>query len=555
MSTASPKNPRLPAVICLVLAAVTLAVYWPVTRHGFINFDDPPYITENPNVQSGLTWHGLAWAFQIGYAAYWQPLTWISHMLDCQLFGLHAAGHHFVNILFHAANAVLLFLLLNRLTGAAWRSAFVAAFFAWHPLRVESVAWAAERKDVLSGFFWMLTLLTYARFVQKSEVRSQRSEIRAPASSFWLPTSGYYLLALFFFACGLMSKPMVVTLPFVLLLLDYWPLNRIRNSEFGIRNFIKLLLEKLPFFALSAAGSIVMSIAQKGNMSIWSLTELSWSLRLENAAVSYLRYVSKMFWPTDLAVIYPYPHHWPAALVMTAAAFLVAWTGLALWRNRENPYLAVGWFWFLGTLVPVIGLVQTGMQSMADRFTYLPGIGLLIAVVWGANDLFKRPDQKKYLAIAGAVALAGCLMATSIQISYWQNDLKLFAHTVEVTTDNYAAEVCLGEALERNGHGDNALPFYSDAVRIEPDYPPGQFKLGMILLEQGRAEEASNHLALAAQLSPRDPVIQFDFGTFLLQHGQPDEAANYFRAALAANPDFAEAKTNLAAALAGQRGK
>jgi tetratricopeptide (TPR) repeat protein len=551
MATATPKSPRLPAIICLVLAAATLAVYWPVTRHGFINFDDPPYITENPNVQSGLTWHGLAWAFQIGYAAYWQPLTWISHMLDCQLFGLHAAGHHLVNILFHAANAMLLFLLLNRLTGATWRSAFVAAFFVWHPLRVESVAWAAERKDVLSGFFWMLTLLAYtgyARRVKRDEC--QLTGTVSIASPVTRRPSCFYILALFFFACGLMSKPMVVTLPFVLLLLDYWPLKRFNDLTIQ-----RLLLEKLPFFALSATASIVMSIAQKTNMSIWSLTELPLRLRLENAAVSYLRYVSKMFWPTDLAVIYPYPHQWPAALVMTAVAFLVGWTALALWRIRQNPYLAVGWFWFLGTLVPVIGFVQTGMQSMADRFTYLPGIGLLIAVVWSAYDLFQKTDQKKYLAIAGAVALAGCLMATSIQINYWQNDLKLFAHTVEVTTDNYAAEVCLGEALERDGHGDNALPFYSDAVRIEPDYPPGQFKLGMILLEQGRADEASSHLALAAQLAPRDPVIQFDFGTFLLQHGQPDEAANYFMATLAANPDFAEAKTNLAAALAGQRGK
>jgi hypothetical protein len=542
MATATPKPPRLPAVICLALAVVTFAVYWPVTRHGFINFDDPPYITENPNVLSGLTWHGLAWAFQIGYAAYWQPLTWISHMLDCQMFGLNAAGHHFVNILFHAANAVLLFLLLNQLTGATWRSAFVAAFFAWHPLRVESVAWAAERKDVLSGFFWMLTLLAYVRYAQKKSFSSQPSTLN-------------YFLAVFFFACGLMSKPMVVTLPFVLLLLDYWPLGRMRSAECGIRNFKNLLLEKLPFFALSAAGSVVMSIAQKGNMSIWSLTELPLSLRLENAAVSYLRYVSKMFWPADLAVIYPYPHHWPAALVMTAVAFLVIWTGIALWRVRQNPYLAVGWLWFLGTLVPVIGFVQTGMQSMADRFTYLPGIGLLIAVVWGANDLFKRADRKKYPAIAGAVALAGCLVATSIQIGYWQNDLKLFAHTVGVTTDNYAAEVCLGEALERAGHGDNALPFYSDAVRVEPDYPLGQFKLGMILLEQGRADEASNHLAAAAQLAPRDPVTQFDFGTFLLQHGKPDEAAIRFKAALAASPDFAAAKTSLAAALAAQRGR
>jgi tetratricopeptide (TPR) repeat protein len=378
---------------------------------------------------------------------------------------------------------------------------------------------------------------------------------RNPVFLLHSPSFGSYFLALFFFACGLMSKPMVVTLPFVLLLLDYWPLNRIRTPDFGLRIFIKLVLEKLPFFALSVAGSIVMSIAQKGNMSIWSLSELPLSLRFENAAVSYLRYVSKMFWPTDLAVIYPYPHHWPAALVITAAVFLAAWTALALWRIRDNSYLAVGWFWFLGTLVPVIGFVQTGMQSMADRFTYLPGIGLLIAVVWCADALVKKPNQKKYLAITGAAALAGCLTVTSIQINYWQSDLKLFAHTVKVTTDNYAAEVCLGESLERAGHGDNALLFYSDAVRIEPDYPLGQFNLGMILLEQGRADEASNHLAAAAQLSPRDPVMQFDFGTYLLQHGRPDAAANYFRAALADRPYFPEAKTNLATSLAGQRGK
>jgi hypothetical protein len=539
---------QIRVAIYVTLAAVTLAVYWPVTRHGFINFDDPPYITENPNVRAGLTWHGLAWAFQIGYAAYWQPLTWISHMVDCQLFGTNAAGHHFVSILFHAANAVLLFLLLTRLTGSTWRSAFVAAFFVWHPLRVESVAWAAERKDVLSGFFWMLTLLAYARFAEESKVQSPKSKV-------------FYVLALLMFACGLMSKPMVVTLPFVLLLLDYWPLKRI--AECGVRSaesnqastIGRLLLEKVPFFALSAAGSVVMSIAQRGNLSVWSLAQLPPGFRIENALVSYLRYISKTFWPADLALIYPYPHHWPVALVTVAAVLLAAWTAFALWRVRQNPYLAVGWFWFLGTLVPVIGLVQTGMQSMADRFTYLPGIGLLIAVVWGADAICKRPGQKKILAIAGAAALVGCLVVTSIQISCWRSDLKLFAHTVGVTTDNYAAEVCLGDALERAGHGNEALPFYEDAVRVEPGYPLGQSRLGMILLEQGRADEASNHLAIAAQLSSREPVMQFNFGTYLLQHGKPDEAVTYFKAALAINPDFPEAKSGLAAALAAKPGK
>lgn len=547
MSTASPKNPRLFAVICVALAIVTLAVYWPVTRHGFVNFDDPPYITENPNIQSGLTWHGLVWAFQTGYAAYWQPLTWISHMMDCQLFGLNPVGHHFVNILFHVANVLLLFLLLNRLTGATWRSAFVAAFFAWHPLRVESVAWAAERKDVLSAFFWMLTLLAYVKHMTSDKWRVTRTA--GILSRVTCHVSPSYFLSLFFFACGLMSKPMVVTLPFILLLLDFWPLNRF-EPRISAQKTASLFIEKLPFFALSAAGSIVMSIAQKGNLSVWSLTELPLGFRIENALVSYLRYVSKIFWPADLALIYPYPHHWPAALVMAAAALLVAWTGLSLWRIKENPYLAVGWFWFLGTLVPVIGIVQVGMQSMADRFSYLPGIGLLIAVVWGAEALFKQPQQKKYLSIAGAAALAGCLAVTSIQINYWQNDVKLFAHTVKVTVDNYAAEVCLGEALERAGHGDDALTFYADAVRIEPDYPLGQFKLGMILLEQGRADEASNHLAIAAQLAPRDPVMQFDFGTYLLQHGKPEDAATLFKAALAAKPDFPEAKRELARLLA-----
>jgi len=546
MPSASPKNSRFFAVICVALAVVTLAVYWPITRHGFVNFEDPPYITENPNIQSGLTWHGLVWAFQIGYAAYWQPLTWISHMIDCQLFGLNPAGHHFINILFHAANAVLLFLLLNRLTGAMWRSAFVAAFFAWHPLRVESVAWAAERKDVLSAFFWMLTLLAYTRYARTVTGGRWRVAGGEPdaASPVTRHPSLFYFAALFFFACGLMSKPMVVTLPFVLLLLDYWPLKRFNDSTIQ-----RLLLEKVPFFALSVAGSIVMSIAQKGNLSIWSLTQLPLGLRIENALVSYLRYISKTFWPSDLAVIYPYPHHWPALLVITAAALLVTWTGLALWRVKENPYLAVGWLWFLGTLVPVIGIVQTGMQSMADRFSYLPGIGLLIAVVWGADALFKGPQQKKYLSIAGAVALAGCLAVTSIQINYWQNDLKLFAHTVKVTANNYAAEVCLGEALERAGHGDDALMIYAESVRVEPVYPLGQFKLGMILLERGRGDEASNHLAAAAQLAPRDPVMQFDFGIYLLQHGKPDEAATHFKAALAAKPDFPEARRSLDEAL------
>jgi tetratricopeptide (TPR) repeat protein len=546
MSAPFLKNPRWFAIICFALATVTLAVYWPVTRHGFIYFDDPPYITDNPTVQSGLTWHGLVWAFQIGYAAYWQPLTWISHMMDCQLFGLNPAGHHFVNILFHIANVLLLFLLLNRLTGSMWRSAFVAAFFAWHPLRVESVAWAAERKDVLSGFFWMLTLLAYARAMTGEKcLVTKNGDAPAPVvPPVTRHRSLFYFLALLFFACALMSKPIVVTLPFVLLLLDFWPLNRFA-SPLPARKAVNLFIEKLPFFALAVADSLVMVMAQKENPSVWSLTELPMNFRIENALVSYLRYVAKTIWPVDLALIYPYPHHWPVVVVLMSAALLAAWTAFSLWRIKKSPYLAVGWFWFLGMLVPVIGITQVGMQSMADRFTYLPGIGLLIVLVWGADELFKRPEQKKFLAVAGAVALTGCLGVTAIQINYWQNDLKLFAHAVEVTTDNYPAEVCLGEALQRAGRRDEAFALYADAVRLQPDYPLAQFDLAMSLLERGNSLEASNHLAIAAQLSPHDAVLQYDFGLLLAQRGNPGEAAAFFRAALAAKPDFADARRQL----------
>jgi hypothetical protein len=541
MAAANSTSKQMTAKICLALAAITLLVYSPMLWHGFVNYDDPDYIINNPHVQAGLTWPGIVWAFQSGEASNWHPLTWISHMADCQMFGPNPAGHHLTSLLFHTANTLLLFLLLNRLTGALWRSAFVAALFAWHPLHVESVAWASERKDVLSAFFWMLTLLAYTRFANLSKVQSPKSKV-------------FYVLALFLFACGLMSKPMVVTLPFVLLLLDFWPLGRftIHDSRFTILS--RLVLEKLPFFALTAASCIITFMVQRG--ALWSAASLPFSFRLENAVMSYVRYLSKMFWPADLALIYPYPHHWPLAAVITVVFLLAMWSVLFLWWAKRFPYLAVGWFWYLGTLVPAIGLVQAGVQSMADRYTYLPGIGLFIIVAWGLNDLLNSQSQKtKIAAAAGSLALAGCLAVTSIQLKYWRNSVVLFLHAIQATTDNYAADDCLGKALEDIGKNNDAEQFYAQCVKIEPDYPMGQFDLGMIQLQQGRPDEASNHLATAAQLAPQNPVMQFDFGTFLLQHGKPDEAAGYFKAALAAKPDFAEAKTSLAAALAAKTGK
>jgi protein O-mannosyl-transferase len=528
MSAANFTRKQLMAIVCLALASVTLLVYAPMLWHGFVNYDDPDYITGNPHVTGGLTWANVVWAFTSSDAANWHPLTWISHMTDCQLFGVnHPAGHHLMNMLFHTANSLLLFLLLEKLTGAIWRSFFVAALFAWHPLHVESVAWASERKDVLSAFFWMLTLLAYSRYAQRR-------------------SSSGYLAALFFFACGLMSKPMVVTLPFVLLLLDFWPLGRIsiQNSKPEIQKLFRLFAEKIPFFALSLVSCLITYHAQSG--ALWSTQALSFNFRLANAFMSYVRYISKIFWPTDLALIYPYPHYWPFAEVIGVAALLAMLSAIFILQARRFPYLPVGWFWFLGTLVPAIGLVQVGVQSMADRYTYLPGIGIFILAVWGVNDLLNSQPQKiKINALAGGIALASCLAATSIQLKYWRSSPELFLHAVEVTTDNYAAEDCLGKALENIGKKAEAEKLYTEAVRIEPDYPMAQFDLGMIQIEQGKPDEASNHLATAVQLWPHNPVMQFDFGVFLAQHGQPDAAAAHFKAALADKADFPEARQQL----------
>ena len=547
MTTSAPASPRPFVIVCLVLVLATLAVYWPVTRHEFVHYDDDQYLLDNSHVNTGLSWTNIVWAFENKHAGNWHPLTWMAHMADCQMFGLKPAGHHLVNVLFHTMNSLLLFVFLTRTTGAFWRSALVAAFFAWHPLRVESVAWAAELKDVLSAFFWMLTLLCYAKAVTSDRCQVTRPEMPPPG---FVPRvtchmSPFYWLALFFFACGLLSKPMVVTLPFVLLLLDFWPLNR-----FAVKSAGQLVIEKILFFVLAAAVSVVTFLVQESSGAFWTLENLPLSARIANALVAYVGYIFKTFWPANLALIYPHPHHWPAVCVAGSTLFLPVLTALILLRAKKQPYLLTGWFWFLGTLVPVIGLVQVGIQSMADRYTYLPGIGLAIAVVWGANELFEQPKSKQLLALAGGFALVACLAVTSIQINYWQNDLKLFSRAVAVTTDNYAAEVCLGEALERAGHTDDALAVYADAVRVEPDYPIAQFKLAMMLLAANKPDDALVHLNAAAQLMPHNSDVQYDLGIFLSQHGRPREAIEHFRAALRERPDFPAAKRELAALLA-----
>jgi tetratricopeptide (TPR) repeat protein len=511
-------------LICLTLALVTFALYAPMLHHGFIIFDDETYIKGNAHVTSGLNSTSIIWAFKSGEAANWHPLTWISHQADCAMFGLNAGGHHLMNLLFHVANTLLLFVWLKNLTGAMWRSAFVAAAFAWHPLHVESVAWASERKDVLSAFFWMLTLLAWSAYTKRKNFAA-------------------YFAALIFFACGLMSKPMVVTLPCILLLLDFWPLQR-----FDVSTLQRLILEKIPFFALTAAGSAVTFLVQKHGGAIW--TE-SFGTRIENALLAYVRYISKIFWPHDMAIIYSYPKNWPVIFAIGAGLLLLAWTALFFFRSRQNPCLLFGWLWFLGTLVPTIGIIQVGAASMADRYTYIPGIGIFILVAWGANDLLYRwPERKKFLPLAAVIALVGCIGVTSIQLNYWRNNIALFYHAVEVTTGNYAAENCLGKAYEKSGDNVRALVCYEDAAKSEPRYPQAQFNLAICLFSFGRDAEGLDHLRAAAKLEPRDPDIQYDLGIYFLQHNDLIDAAKGFFTALAVRPDFPPAKKQLGKLLA-----
>jgi tetratricopeptide (TPR) repeat protein len=470
-------------------------------------------------------------------------------MLDCQLFGLNPGGHHLTSLLFHVANTLLLFLWLNQLTGTLWRSAFVAALFAWHPLRVESVAWAAERKDVLSAFFWMLALIAYTRYARESKVQNPKSKV-------------FYSLSLLAFACGLMSKPMVVTLPFVLLLLDFWPLERFSRFTFHVsrsektstpiyreqaESAARLIYEKLPFFALALAGSVVTYLIQKSGGAVWSSGILPFHARVANALLAYMRYLSKTFWPADLAIIYPYPRHWPVMAVIGAALLLALWSGLFLWRARQNPYLLAGWFWFLGTLIPAIGLVQVGSQSMADRYMYIPSIGLFILIVWGLNDCLSfRPPWRKMAMLIGGLALAGCLVCTSIQLNYWQNSVKLLRHAIEVTTDNFVACNFLGRALDDAGQKDEALSLYAKSVRIESHYPPAQYNLGMAWLNRGWAEKACEPLATAVRLVPDDAGARYYFGTALMDGGRLDDAIAQFNEALQLDPSLAKAQGKLA---------
>jgi tetratricopeptide (TPR) repeat protein len=514
--------------ICIALAGLTWLVFGQTLWHDFINYDDPRYVYENTKITGGLSISGIAWAFTHIHSMNWHPLTTISHMLDCQLYGLNAGWHHFTNVLLHTLAGILLFLALQQMTGAVWRSAFVAAVFAVHPLRVESVAWIAERKDLLIGVFFMLTLLAYVYYVR-------------------LPRVGRYLVVVFVFACGLMSKPMLVTLPLVLLVLDYWPLCRIgRQALEGRGQLLIPVLEKIPLIALSAASSVVTFLAQKGAVG-WT-ADLPILERINNAVVSYVLYIWQMLWPVNLAVFYPHPENrLPLWEIVSCLLLLICITAAAIALRKQRPYFVTGWLWYLGMLVPVIGLVQVGWQGRADRYTYLPQVGLYIAAVWGVADLTALYRHQRSILSSAAVLVIGALsLCAWVQTSYWRNSEKLFRHALAVTVNNDVAENNLGIVFLGQGKLDEAISLLQAAVDLRPDNSPAHENLAKALLQKGQVTDALIHYRKLLELQPDNIEVHNIVGTVLTQQGRVGEGVEEWQKVLAIQPDNGNAMSNLA---------
>ncbi|HEU6448194.1 MAG TPA: tetratricopeptide repeat protein [Verrucomicrobiae bacterium] len=525
-----------PLIISLLLAAMTLTVYWPAHNCGFIDYDDPIYFYKNKHVLSGLTPENIVWAFSSidKDAPTWHPLTWISLMIDADLFDKNPSGPHLVNLLFHAANVVLLFLLLRLITRRFWPCAVTAALFGLHPLHVESVAWISERKDVLSLFFGLLALNFYARFVEDPKLQTSKSRI-------------FYFLTLTMFACGLMSKPLLVTLPFVMLLLDFWPLKRFKDPT--VR---RLLLEKIPFFFLSAIDCIITVFAQEKGNAVATLSRFPPGMRIENTFVSYARYLEKTFWPFSFANPYPHPGWWPVWLVILSAALFLVCSIAAIYFVKKFPFAFVGWFWFAGTFVPMIGLVQVGGAAMADRYTYLPLIGIFIVLAWmgaAAFDRFKffRPA----IVIFTLLIFAGLSFRTRDQIRYWQNDGTLFSHAMAVTKNNYVAAVNLGTWYSKQGDTKKTLDCYDRALRMNPNDPSVLFDVGNAFAKLGLWDEAIHDYRGALQFAPADASADIlnNLGLALAQEQQFAEAQTNFEAALKIDPKLPGAHNNLATIL------
>jgi tetratricopeptide (TPR) repeat protein len=508
------QKPRkiFPALICLALASATFAVYWHVHNNDFIDFDDNLYITENTNIQNGLTAEAVKWAFTTNQAYNWHPVTWLSHIVDCSFFDLKPAGHHLVNLGFHVANALLLFIVLWQMTGALWRSAFVAALFALHPLHVESVAWVSERKDVLSTFFWLLTIWFYIRYTRR-------------------PKFSTYIPVMVAFAVGLMAKQMLVTLPFVLLLLDYWPLDRFAEPQderkkkitSGKQPFLRCLAEKLPLLILSYIACVIVLYVQSGAALVRGTNQMPVVNRLGNAILAYAGYIAKMFYPVHLGILYPYPLTSPPLWKIAAGGLILLGITIAAFRfSQGRRWLVVGWLWFIGALVPVIGIVQVGLQAMADRYTYVPLVGLFIIITWGAAELFEKTRYRKViLAVSAGVILLSLSVLTYKQVSRWKDSITLFGYTAAVTKDNDIMHFNLGRLLLARGDAERAISHWTEAVRIKPDQPTIHKYLAELFTQQGDIEKAIKEYREALKYKPDDAMARENLQNLLEQRKNP----------------------------------
>ena len=539
------------AFVAVLLAVSTIGVYWQVHNCDFVNYDDNVYVTENSNVQSGLSLENIRWAFTTGSLRNWHPVTWLSLMVDYQLFGLNPRAFHITNLLFHIASGVLLFLAMNQMTGKMWRSSFVAALFALHPIHVESVAWIAERKDVLSTFFLMLTLLAYERYARR-------------------PGLVRYLAVAAAFSLGLLSKSMLVTLPFVLFLLDYWPLGRIQINEtkgkkksqktvsskatYKQGTFFGLVKEKIPLFILSVVFSVITYLVQQEGGTMRSLEMIPLGSRIANAFISYISYIQKMIAPIRLAVLYPHPGSGlPLSYALIAGLVLLVITIALIRYRRGRPYLAVGWLWYIGSLVPVIGLVQVGAQAMADRYSYVPLTGLFIIIAWGVPEVLSRWRYRKIvLASSGCLIISVLAVLTVFQVEHWKNSITLFAHAVAVTNDNYTAHNNLATALDDDGQSEAAVSYYLKALAINPNYIKARYNLGNAFMHMERFDEAVAQWREVLRLDGDHTGSHNNIAVVMSKQGKFKDAAEHYRDILRVRPGDAEAEKNLAAAIENQ---
>ena len=523
-------------VICLSLILLTAFAFEPVRHNDFVNYDDNIYVTENRNVTVGLTADSIVWAFTTSDVANWHPLTWLSHQLDCQLFGLNPFWHHMTSLVFHIANTLLLFCVFNRMTKALWASAFVASAFALHPLHVESVAWIAERKDVLSMFFWMLTMAAYLRYAEK-------------------PKAGRYLLVAAALCLGLMAKPMLVTLPFVLLLLDYWPLGRFRHqslvesesSPYKSATALGLIIEKIPLLIIVIISCAVTYLAQQGGGAIRLSETFPLKLRIANAFVSYISYIAKMFYPVSLAVLYPHSEGslqlWQS---VASLALLVVISVLIILAARRRGFLLVGWFWYLGTLIPVIGFVQVGVQAIADRYTYVPLVGIFIMLAWSFAGLVRKLSLPKLvIALPTGLLIIAMLICTRIQLRYWKDSFTLFKHTLDVTENNYVMHLNFGGALFQKGRFDEAIDHFKQALKINPGFADAHRDIGFVFLKQQKTDQAITAFEQALQMKENWGEVYNYLGLAYAQNGQFETAIEKYNHALKLEPDYAEAMKNL----------